>query len=150
MSEEVVSRAIKLLARREHSGKELAQKLTTRGFSPQQVQAAIDKLRDSNLLSDTRFAAAYVRQKCKQFGDSRIRLDLRARGVGNDDIERALRNNEDTRGNAQRANDVLVKKYPNGVAAAEEAKARRFLHMRGFTADDIRHAISAARAAFKE
>ena len=60
-------RALRCLAQREHSRTELAHKLGKLG-SEEEVDAELDRLTELGLLSDVRFADAYVRAKAARFG----------------------------------------------------------------------------------
>ena len=64
---ELRSRAIKLLARREHSRVELARKLGRYG-SEDDIQTVLANLQTCGLLSDARYAEAYVRSNGARFG----------------------------------------------------------------------------------
>lgn len=136
--------AIKLLARREHSAYELCEKLMQREISRDTCIAVLEHLQQSNLQSDRRFCEAYVRQKQSALGDFRLRAELARRGVAKEEVEAALAAAPPPP-EAARAAEVLRKKYPRGVQAAEEATARRFLHARGFAAESIRAALEACR-----
>ncbi len=82
--------AVRLLAVREHSRKELVRKLARRHDS-EAVAQALDRLADEGLLSDARFAEEYVRSRMeKGFGPLRIRAELRERGVDEPLIEAVL------------------------------------------------------------
>lgn len=104
------ARALRLLARREHSRAELAAKLAARGHGRAAVAAALEALAAAGLQSDARFAEAYARSRIERgYGPLRIRAELRERGVGEAEAERALA--------------VLA---PDWTALAAGARARRF------------------------
>lgn len=76
------TRALALLARREHSALELQNKLQQKGFEPAAVTQIIETLQTANLQSDQRFAEMYYRSKASQgLGPVRIRNELIAKGV---------------------------------------------------------------------
>ena len=62
---EVRVAAMDLLARREHSQRELRTKLERR-FPPEQVDETLQTLAAEGLQSDSRFAEAYVRQRSQR------------------------------------------------------------------------------------
>ena len=80
MAASLHDRALRCLAQREHSRAELARKLGSLGEADE-VKAELDRLTELGLLSDARFADAYVRAKAARFGASRLRLELSRRGV---------------------------------------------------------------------
>jgi regulatory protein len=83
--------AMGLLARREHSHRELSHKLLKRGWPADDVESVIDELAEDNLQSDERFAESFVRQRIeKAYGPVRIRAELSERGIDRAQIARAL------------------------------------------------------------
>ena len=70
------------LSRREHSAKEIFQKLSYRVESQDMLLQAIDDLIEDGLLSDERFAESYFQsRKNKGFGPLRIKNELSQRGI---------------------------------------------------------------------
>ena len=70
------------LSRREHSAKEIFQKLSYRVESHDMLLQAIDDLVRDGLLSDERFAESYFQsRKNKGFGPLRIKNELNQRGI---------------------------------------------------------------------
>ncbi len=77
-------RAMDLLARREHSRRELARKLRDRfpEADPESIGEVLAGLAGENLQSDRRFAEEYARMRMRRgFGWLHIRADLQSRGV---------------------------------------------------------------------
>lgn len=76
------NKASELLARRDHSEKELREKLRQKGFADG-ADAAIEKLRGYGYVDDARFAARYAAelQRVKQYGRKRIEQELFRKGV---------------------------------------------------------------------
>lgn len=74
--------AVRLLARREHSRRELWHKLVQRGFDDAVIDEVLARLRDENWQSDERYAESYVRSRVERgYGPDRILAELRQRGV---------------------------------------------------------------------
>ncbi len=84
--------ALRLLGRREHSGKELRDKLKLRGYSPENINSVTENLIELNLLSDERFTEVYVRSriKYKKKSPRAIYYDLLKKGVDKDLIQNEL------------------------------------------------------------
>ena len=59
-------RALKLLALREHSRKELENKLRQKGCSADDIIIALDRLEEENFLSDRRFCESYIRSRLRK------------------------------------------------------------------------------------
>jgi regulatory protein len=134
-------RALRLLARREHSRAELVRKLESAGFAQQDIAPLLDEFETRNWLSDRRFAESYVADHRARAGSIKLAYDLRQRGVSDIFIEAVLGENRDSE--FERARAVWQKKF--GVApaeAAEKSRQMRFLQSRGFSADTIRKVLA--------
>ena len=126
MAASLHERALRCLAQREHSRAELARKLGSLGEADE-VNAELDRLTELGLLSDARFADAYVRAKAARFGASRLRLELSRRGVS---------------GELERARDIHRRKFAEAPQDAREwARQARFLQGRGFSSEIIRRVL---------
>jgi regulatory protein len=134
--------AMNLLARREHSTRELFRKLTARFGEPELVEEQIQRLTDERLQSDQRFAESFVRQRAlRGKGPLRLRQEMRERGISDPDIERAL-TEADIDWQAVAA-DVLVKKFGSVKASdlKEKARRNRFMQYRGFGDEHYRSSL---------
>ena len=130
-------RALRHLARRDHSRAELARKLAAHGDADQ-IDAVIERMGELGLQSDTRYAEAFVRGKAGRFGASRLRSELARRGVDRDLIDEAIAG-ECVESEADRARAVLRGRFTEPPADAREwARQARFLQTRGFAPDLIR------------
>ena len=133
-------RALRLLARREHSRFELARKLEHAGFVRDDIATLLDEFETKNWLSDRRFAESYVADHLARSGPMKLAYELRQRGVSDPIIESVLGDNRDSE--LDRAREVWQKKFDSAPAdAAEKARQIRFLQSRGFTSEVIRRAI---------
>jgi len=134
--------ALALQSYREHGAKELESKLTRKGYDSLTTGQVIEDLRESGLVSDHRFAEAFVRGHAHRgHGPVRIRHDLRELGVPQELIESSLTADEfDWK---EVAGSVRRRKFGDGVPAeyALRAKQMRFLQYRGFSTDQIRAAF---------
>ena len=83
--------AVSLLARRDHSEKELMNKLHQKGYD-EGAEAALEKLRRGGYVSDERFARLYTRelQTLKKYGKKRIEQELYRKGIDRDIIREVL------------------------------------------------------------
>lgn len=87
--------AYRILGRRLHSYKELERKLASRKYDKALIKQVLDDLLSNLYLDDERFAREYSEEKLKKkmLGMSRIKLELREKGVSQDIIERILSEN---------------------------------------------------------
>jgi regulatory protein len=130
---------MRLLARREHSKRELLQKMALRQIAAAPSRVVIDELAEEGLQSDLRFAECYSRVRMqKGFGPTRIRYELRERGIDEFDLDALL----EEMGEAWMA--LLQKVYENKYGGKFTgdfkafAKQSRFLQHRGFTSEQIK------------
>ena len=164
---ELTERALRLLARREHSRVELRRKLlrgraSNRGEEENadaqaQVDGVIDDLVRRGLLSDLRFAEAFVRRGVDRGqGPLKIRAGLRGRGVADDVIDDTLTFSDDFW--LDRARAAQAKRFGDGsgptgevdldctpATRSEWSRHARFLVGRGFASDTIYRALTRER-----
>ena len=87
--------ALRLLARREHSFRELQRKLGQRGWPSDMVETVVTELAEEGLQSDDRFAESFVRSRSlKAYGPVRIRAELNERGIDRSLVDKALRESD--------------------------------------------------------
>jgi len=130
------SRALSILARREHSRVELARKLAPHATERDDVEALLDALVTKGWLSEARYAEQVIRSKARRFGPLKVAHFLREKGVDGEAIAAGLRAAGadgassieavwKSRFRAQPAND------------RERARQTRFLQARGFPFEEI-------------
>ncbi len=139
--------AIQLLSRREYSRRELQQKLA--GEHPADaVETVLDQLAAQGLQSDTRFAEVWTRYRMNQgYGPIRIQSELRQKGIAADIVQGLV--SGDTIDWFARALSTWQRKFRGRRETDPRHKAKqiRFLQYRGFTGEQIRHALEASLAA---
>lgn len=142
----IESTAVRMLAGREHSRAELRRKLLNRYGDCGAVDTVLDALERQRLLSDERFAEAYVGQRVRKgYGPLRIRAELEQRGIAAVLVARYL--------------DDAAHDWPESMAATAAhkfgdmpetdrrglAKRGRFLEQRGYPAGMIRRYLDRIR-----
>ena len=139
---ELRERALRLLARREHSRAELVRKLGQAGFAQHEIEPLLDEFEEKNWLSDRRFAESYVADHRARAGSVKLTYDLRQRGVPDTLIEAVLSENRDSE--CDRAYEVWKKKFGSApVDASDKARQNRFMQSRGFTSEVIQRVLGA-------
>jgi regulatory protein len=128
--------AMNLLARREHSARELRNKLQRRFADSDIIDEQLSLLMEQGLQSDVRFAQSYARQRISRgYGLLRLREELRERGVAEVDVAAAMSEMEiDWYAVAM---EVMRKKFGirDAIDLKEKARRARFMHYRGFAAE---------------
>jgi regulatory protein len=139
--------AMDLLARREHSRQELADKLALRFADRPLIQQALDRLQQERLQSDQRFAEVFLHSRAQRlYGPLRIRAELRQRGVAEENIEAAFGQAAiEWQHNLQTLAATKFGRRPP-ADAKEKAKRLRFLQYRGFASGQIQRLWGAADA----
>ncbi|EIJ36138.1 regulatory protein RecX [Thiothrix nivea] len=132
--------AVRLLAQREHSRRELAQKLRQRcECDTDSLNRLLERLQELGYLDDTRYAGMFVRSSVTRGrGPQRIAYELRDRGV--DDIIAAQALAEADVDWQALAAEQREKKFGRVIPAdyKERARQSRFLAGRGFYMDTIK------------
>ena len=128
-------RAVGLLARREHSSRELTQKLKQRGVEPEEAEAAVTRLRREEYQSDTRFAEALIRQRAGAgYGPRYIEAELRSHGLNPVEFREALASHDWL----EICRTLVRKRAKAGVKGqGERTRIAQFLARRGFSGRDI-------------
>ena len=134
--------AMNLLARREHSSKELRQKLLKRFNDPDLVDEQLLRLAEENLQSDERFAGSFLRQRLSRgHGPIRIRQEMRQKGISDSEIGAAIHAEQPD------WHEVAEQTYRRKFGALpsadikEKAKRSRFMQYRGFGHEHYQHLL---------
>jgi len=134
------ARALKALARREHSRDELEAKLRPFAESPDDLGPLLDDLEKHGWLSEARFVEHVTTVRRRRFGAARILRELRDKGVSEDALaalQPQLKNSE-----IEAARTVWRKKFGKLPATlAERAKQSRFLASRGFSTEIVHQVL---------
>ncbi len=123
-----------LLARRDHSRRELRDKLRRRYSDETLIEEQIERLASEKLQSDERFAESFLRQRVgKGYGPLRIRQELKQRGIGEGLISWAFETASVEW--SELAGSLVQRKFGPRPASDLKDKARRsrFLQYRGFS-----------------
>ncbi len=130
------ARALRHLARREHTRHELALKLAPHAESEAEIAQILDDFTQRGWLSEQRAAEQIVHARRGRYGPARIRRDLEAKGVPAETAAAALAALKE--GELEAARAVWKRKFRAPPAnAAERAKQARFLLGRGFGSEVI-------------
>lgn len=129
-------RAMRFLARREHSRAELRRKLLTEDVDGSTVDVLLDELEFKQLLSDRRFAEVLARSRGGRYGVASLYRILAKQGVSPEFAAAALAPLSETE--HERALAIWNRRFgsPPGDIKAR-ARQHRFLLSRGFDAATI-------------
>lgn len=123
--------------------KQVRDYLSGKGYLPAVVEHVVEKLRSYNFLNDGEYAEAYVESAAKRKGGRLIRMELKGKGVSDEEIDAALDALSDGR-EEDAAKDIL-KKYMRGKVCDKETlqKAYRYLMGKGFDYETAKAALTA-------
>ena len=145
----VKGRALRYLAQREHSRRELERKLarhvedTPQASAAAQIAAALDELAAKDLLSEARAAQSVLNGRGQRFGSRRLRQDLLVKGIDAELITATLQQARLTE--LDRARAVWGRRFGQPATDdAERARQMRFLAGRGFDGEVIRRVVRGA------
>jgi len=138
--------ALRLLAVRLRSRRELEERLSRRDIAPATVRAVVERLAAEGFIDDMRFARAWVRGRLalRPSGAVRLRRELLRKGITSELIEPALREAFSESDERQLALDVArarMRRYRSDPPEAAYRRLAGVLHRRGFSADAIATAL---------
>jgi len=138
VNKKILHQAISLLSRREHSLKELRQKLVQREYERDELTPVLDFLICEDYQSDLRAADCFFRNRVSRgYGWLYIQNELKQKGIAND-VMYSVYHEQDIDWYEQVQN-TYQKKFADMpiVDQKDKAKRFRFLQYRGFSLDEI-------------
>jgi regulatory protein len=135
--------AIKILMRRAHSVHEMKKALARRCADETLVKKILERLKAQNLLDDARYAKQFTRlhTESRKQGAFRIARDLRARGIPDKHIEKALKDSAEENDPAAMVRHRIERKlrlFRGEISEKKIASLYRSLVAAGFPSDIIR------------
>ena len=130
------ARALRLLARREHSRAELRRKLAPHVEEGADLEALLDDFTRRGWLSEARFVEQTVRAKARKFGPLKIAHHLREKGIDEAGIAQGLA--QARAGEAEALEAAWRSRFGRAPEDADgKARQVRFLQGRGFALESI-------------
>lgn len=135
----VLEKAYSLLARRDHSRKELTDKLNRRGYSNELVIRVIDEIQQAGFLDDAIFARRYAntRLQIRPMGRKLLFFELLRKGITNELAEKTVAEAYDGIDEFALARQLAAKRI-SSYRKGEESKTKQkqklsaYLRQRGF------------------
>lgn len=130
--------AIRLLARRDYSEKELRQRMQHKQFEQTEIDQVLAQLQQANYQSDIRFCEMLIRSRVnKGYGWLYIQQELQYKGIAEQIITEV--NQELETDWYQQAYNTYQRRYADKPIADQKDKAKRmrFMQSRGFNFDQI-------------
>jgi regulatory protein len=141
---------LKMLARRELSEHQVRQRLARKGHAPDDVDAAIARLREERAIDDVRVAEAIARTETsvRRRGRLRVRMQIERAGIAKATATRAIDNLFETIDDGALLEASLAKRLRGRETIADErefGRLYRYLIGQGFESDRALSALNARR-----
>ena len=135
------ARALRLLARRDCTRQELAQRLAPHAADEAELEAVLDECARRGWLDEARALEAHLHRRAGERGLALLQAELRARGFGDEVLlEQAAARLRATE--AERAQAAWKRRFGTAPRdAAERARQLRFLLARGFAPELARRTV---------
>lgn len=132
-------RALRLLEQGDRTKKGLENKLEQNGYPPEAVEEAIAYAESFHYIDDKRYAVNYIQNQRGCKGRARIMMELRNKGVSQEDIDFAFQETEEGADTRERIRELIRKKRKSQgtMEEKERQKLYGFLMRRGFASSDI-------------
>ena len=132
-------RALRLLEQGDRTKKGLENKLEQNGYPPEAVEEAIAYAESFHYIDDKRYAVNYIQNQRGCKGRARIMMELRNKGVSQEDIDFAFQETEEGADTRERIRELIRKKRKSQgtMEEKERQKLYGFLMRRGFASLDI-------------
>ena len=134
------SRALKIINARPMSRKEMRDRLIEKGEDPDNAELCADWLCEMGLINDESYAGSVVRHyTAKGYGITRIRQELKRHGVPRELWDGAL---EEMPEQGDKIERFIRARITDADDKAQITKISNALYRRGYTWDEIKHAIN--------
>ncbi|MGC8771186.1 MAG: regulatory protein RecX [Brevinematia bacterium] len=134
LTEDAIKSAVRFIRYRPRSKKEVYDKLRRKGFNIEIIEEVISFLEKNSLLNDEEFARLWVNERLvlKKSSVIKIKMELRAKGISDDIIERVLSDIEVDE--VENATNLLFQKFSKvNKKSLDRDKLLRKLLSNGFS-----------------
>ena len=135
-------KALTHLSATQKTEKQVREFLQGKGYLPSMVDYVVEKLYGYNFLNDGQYAESYVESVSNRKGSKLIRMELRGKGVSDEEIDNAL--NTLPQGREEEVAKATLEKYMRGKVCDKTTlqKACRYLLGKGFDYEVVKSALS--------
>ena len=140
------SAAIRIIERTFKTEKELKDKLLQKGYEVDEIESAVEFLKEYNYINDDLYVKSYIKDKIKMQGQNKILYDLKRKGVSEELIKQTLASVDDNDVIetayllAEKKYNVLSKKESDNYKLSQ--KLYRYLVSRGYSFEIAKQAIN--------
>lgn len=127
--------ALKFVSKCLKTEKQVKDKLKEKGYMPDSIINATNKLVDYKYIDDKYYAECFIKSKCSQKGKMYLINSLSQKGISKDILNEVFENYESD------SNDILIlaKKYLRNKEMTNETKQRMYRHLisKGFSYSEV-------------
>ncbi len=139
--ETAMDKALRHLTATAKTEKQIRDFLAGKGFLPAVCDYVVERLKGYNFLNDSDYAKTYASFASKKKGSRLIRMELRAKGIDENEIDGAI--GEISVDDELETAKILLEKYLRGkqIDGLTLQKACRYLLSKGFAYETVKDAI---------
>lgn len=137
-----IKRAMYLLEKMDRTEQQLRKKLLEGGYPNELVEEAIAYVKSYHYIDDERYARTFIRLNQDRRSIGRMKMDLFAKGISSDTIDRAINEEYETLPETLIQKLIEKKNFDSDTATRQEtAKMYQYLFRKGFSRDEIMHVL---------
>ena len=137
-----IKRAMHLLEKMDRTEQQLRKKLLEGEYPNELVEEAIAYVKSYHYIDDERYARTFIRLNQDRRSIGRMKMDLFAKGISADMIDRAIDEEYETLPETLIQKLIEKKNFdPDTATRQETAKMYQYLFRKGFSRDEIMHVL---------
>ena len=137
-----IKRAMHLLEKMDRTEQQLRKKLLEGGYPNELVEEAIAYVKSYHYIDDERYARTFIRLNQDRRSIGRMKMDLFAKGISADMIDRAIDEEYETLPETLIQKLIEKKNFdPDTATRQETAKMYQYLFRKGFSRDEIMYVL---------
>ena len=134
-----LDKALSFITKSKKTQRQVKEHLYSKGYTEQTVESVIEKMKDYRFLDDSDYALVYAKSYSKNKGKRLIEMELKRKGVSDDDMTEALENIGDQTDSAA----AIAEKYLKNKQKDKTnlLKCYKYLLSKGFEYDVAKSAV---------
>ncbi len=134
-----LDKALSFITKSKKTQRQVKEHLYSKGYTEQTVESVIEKMKDYRFLDDSDYALVYAKSYSKNKGKRLIEMELKRKGVSDDDMTEALENIGDQTDSAV----AIAEKYLKNKQKDKTnlLKCYKYLLSKGFEYDVAKSAV---------
>lgn len=134
-----LDKALSFITKSKKTEKQVREHLQSKGYTEQTIENVIEKMKDYRFLDDGDYASSYAKSYSKTKGKRLIEMELKKKGVSEEDMSSAIEDIGDQTESAVLIAEKYLKNKPKDKP--NMLKCYKYLLSKGFEYDDAKSAI---------